>query len=119
MILADLELEPPIHAIPVSLRHRLMPWLFLACAAILFAAALLHWQRTRHWCLLTLAASSLLVALGAIASIVFLTMMEALHSGAIRGLERIWEWLPVFGLAIGTVGGIGAICWAVRLRRRT
>jgi len=101
-----------------------MPWLLPACAAILFAAALLHWQRARHWCLATLAAGSLLAALGTIATLIFRIrpVVEALPSGAIRidtRLVTIGQWLLMAGLLIGMVGGIGAIRWALRRRGHT
>lgn len=56
-----------VHTAPAHLAQRFMPWLTLACLAILFAAAFLHWLRTRHWCLLALATGSLVAALANIA----------------------------------------------------
>jgi hypothetical protein len=92
---------------------------------ILVAAALIHWHRTRHWCLLALATGSLLVALSATAmQIVVSFHMRTLTFGAvvvfdpILVLACIW-WLRAFGEVVAGVGGIGAIHWAIKLRRRT
>jgi hypothetical protein len=98
----------------------------LVCVAILFAAAFLHWQRTRHWCLLALTTGSLLAALGIIASLIHRilpveTLVETLPSGALRidtTLLTVSGWLLTTGVIIGTVGGTGAIRWAIRLRQR-
>ena len=114
------------HTAPLSLWQRLMPWPSLVCLVILSAAAFLHWQRSRHWCLLALATGSLLAALGVLVTLLILMRLlhvpvETLPSGAVKidtSLHRISEWLAACGLIIGTVGGIGAICWAIKLRRR-
>ena len=123
-ILGDIELGPAFDRIPASLAVRLLPWLWLVCAAILLAAAVLHWRRTRHRCLLALAAASLLGVLGTAAGLVFRMhpAVEQLPSGAIRidtSLATAGEWLMISGLIIGAVGGIAAIHWALMLRRRT
>jgi len=125
MILADVVLGPPVHTVPLSFGQRLTPWLSLACLAILFAAAFLHWQRTRHWCLLALATGSLLLALGATVTLaiqlqVLHVPVEPLPSGAVRfdtSLLTMSTCLVASGVIIGTVGGIDAIQLAIRLRQ--
>ena len=123
-ILGDIELGPAINRIPMSLAVRLLPWLWLVCAAILFAAAVLHWRRTRHRCLLAMAAASLLGVLGTIAGLVsrMHPVVEQLPSGAIRidtSLATAGQWLMMSGMIIGAVGGVAAIHWALTLRRCT
>jgi hypothetical protein len=97
-----------------------VPWLFAVCLVILTAAALLHWQRTRHWCLLTLATGSLLVALGITAMQIALRQ-QVLPSGTIR-INTSLLWIGVrseaAGVVVLAVGGVGAILWAMRLRQR-
>ena len=105
----------------IYLVHRFMPWLDVVCLVILLAAAFLHWQRTRHWCLLALATGSLLMAVGAIASQIAQMQLrpEKLASGAVRvdaSLLTVWMWVVASGVVVAAVGGIGAIHWAVRLR---
>jgi len=103
-----------------------MLWPLLVCVVNLFAAAFLHWQRTRHWCLLALATGSFSAALGTTALLIHRMLalemfVKTLPSGEVRidtTLLTIGEWLIVSGLVIGTVGGIGAIRWAIRLRQR-
>jgi len=100
---------------------RFLPWLQPVCLAIFIAAALLHWQRTRHWCLLALATGSLLVALGAIAGqMAWMYPDGQLASGAVKGnasLLTIAMWLSTCSMVVAAVGGIGAIHWAIKLRR--
>ena len=48
----------------IDFAFAIMRWLPALTLVILFAAAFLHWRRTRHWCLLTLAIAVLLMALG-------------------------------------------------------
>ena len=102
-----------------SLVQICLPWLSLACSAILLGAAFLHWQRTRHWSLLALATGSLLTAISAISS---LALIHAWPLGApssfSRSLAKMLPWLVAFGLVIAALGGIGAIHWAIRLRHR-
>ena len=106
--------------------HYLMTWTQLVCLIILIAAAFLHWQRTRHWCLLALAIGSLLMTLGAISVEVIQELTNrtrpvTLASGAIeyKFVMRltIWWWVEASGAAVAAVGGIGAIHWAIKLRR--
>jgi hypothetical protein len=123
-IIAEIVLRPPIHSFPAGFAAVYTPWLILGCGAILSAAALIHWQRSRHWCLLALAMGALLSAIGALAQLAFrvnLSMTE-LPSGDIRldtTLLSIGVWLLISGLVVGATGGIGAIHWGLRLRRRT
>jgi hypothetical protein len=101
-----------------------LPWLFAVCLAILLVAAFLHWQRTRHWCLLTLATGSLLVMAGHIAVQItgkFLRPDVVLPSGTVEfdvSLITTLTWFIVAGTVFAVVGGIGAIQWAIRLRPR-
>jgi hypothetical protein len=126
MILADVVLGPPVHTAPLNFGQRLMPWLSVVCLAILFAAAFLHWQRTRHWCLLALATGSFLLTLGATVTLAIQMQLlhvpvETLPSGAVRidtSLLTISTCLVASGVIIGTMGGIGAIRLAIRLRQR-
>ncbi len=107
----------------LHLAERLLAtWLPLACMLILIAAALLHWQRTRHWCLLALAIGALLVAAGATGVQIIQPQIhpEKLASGAITFNMRpllFWIGLETAGKAVVAVGGISAILWAIQLRR--
>ena len=121
-LVADIEMPPPIHSVPVDVAQRFLPWLFLACAIVLFAAASLHWRRTGHRYLLALASASLLVTVHAIASLIFRMAppVTILPSGAIRidtRLITLAEWSLVAGVVVGLVGGIEAIRWALRSGR--
>ena len=105
----------------VYLVHRFLPWLDVVCLVILLAAAYFHWQRTRHWCLLAMAVGSLLMALGAIAARIELRPPVKLASGAVKvdaSLLTISMWVVASGVVVVAMGGIGAIHWAIRLRRR-
>lgn len=108
----------------VYLIHHLMPWLDVACLIILLTAAFLHWQRTRHWCLLAMAIGSLLMALGAIAMQIDRLQWYPevkLASGAVKlntSLLTPLMWVVASGVVVAAVGGIGAIHWAITLRRR-
>jgi hypothetical protein len=104
--------------------YRVVPWLSAGCGAILAVAALLHWQRTRHWCLLTMAVGAILMILAGLA--MQITMMQVtpvvLPSGAMKLDARwltVWQWLVVFGEIIVAIGGLGAIKWAIGLRQRS
>ena len=92
---------------------RFMPWSQEVCLVILIAAALVHWQRTRHWCLPALATSAILVALSALANkIAWMYPDHTLASGAVYGNESLLltsVWLQVFSQVVAVVGGIGAI----------
>jgi len=99
-----------------------MKWMPLLCEVILFAAAFLHWRRTRHWCLLALAIGVLLMTLGAIGMrIMELQAHPVKHaSGTVTfkvELLRLWMWLTASGAVVAAVGGVGAIHWAIKLRR--
>ena len=104
----------------------LMPWLFAAGLAVLVIAAFLHWQRTRHWSLLTLSIGALLAAAGVLAGkITQMLMLLRLHdvpsAEAIKhttNLIAIWTCLLASGTVVAIVGGIGAIYWAIKLRQR-
>ena len=63
MVFATIHTAPILTA-PAHLVDRLLPWLNVVCVVILLTAALLHWQRTRHWSLLTMATGWLLMAVG-------------------------------------------------------
>jgi tetratricopeptide (TPR) repeat protein len=66
---------------------RYLPWLEIVCLATLAAAAFLHWQRTRHWCLLTLAAGFLLMTVAGTAAQITQRLLRpgvVLPSGAVR-----------------------------------
>jgi C4-dicarboxylate transporter len=108
---------------PVSVVYRLLPWLDVVCLVILVVAALAHWQRTRHWCLLALATGSVLMAVGAIASQLVqmqLRPVEKLASGAVRfdtSLLTTLMWVVASGVVVAAVGGIGAIHLAIKLKR--
>jgi hypothetical protein len=91
-------------------------WLGLICLLLFVVAAFLHWQRTRHWCLLALAIASFLAALGAIAPEIGMTSTGGSLHGS-RSLIAIGALADLFSLALATVGGIGAVHWAIRLRR--
>ncbi len=46
--------------------------------------------------------------------------VEKLATGAVRfdtTLQTIWMWVEASGVVVLAVGGIGAIHWAIRLRR--
>lgn len=108
---------------PLVQRYPYMPWLYVACLAILVVAATLHWRRTRHWCLLALATGSLLVALANVAIQIgvdiLLTLLpdsETITFGTI--LFDISQWFMAAGAVIAAAGGIGAIHWAIRLKQR-
>jgi hypothetical protein len=101
---------------PVSFIYRLIPWLEVVCLIMLLAAASLHWRRTRHWCLLALATGALLMAMGAIA----MQIAQMLASGAMsfdKSLRTIPMWVVASGVVVAAVGGVGAVHWAIRLRR--
>jgi len=92
-----------------------MPWLYAVCLVILLVAAFLHWQRTRHWCLLTLATGSFLVT-AAIVGQQVLRDFVVLPSGAIQidtSLRMIWDLLIVAGVVVAIVGGVGTTHWAI------
>jgi hypothetical protein len=104
--------------------YHITPWLGPVCAIILAVAALLHWQRARHWCLLTMGAGALVAALGAITCRIvqmqLLRPMATLTSEAVKfntSLVTIWMWVVALGAVVAAVGGIGAIHWAIALRR--
>jgi hypothetical protein len=106
---------------PFSLAQRFVFWLSPAYLAILLAAAFLHWQRTRHWSLLALATGSLLLALGAISTLALLRgWLGALGAPYwfVTNLVNISPWLTASAQVIAAVGGIGAIHWAIGLRKR-
>jgi hypothetical protein len=89
---------------------------------ILLAAALLHWQRTRHWCLLAMAIGAFLIAVGATGIQIIQPQIhpEKLASGAVAYNIRpliIWMSLQTAGAGVAAMGGIGAIHWAIQLRR--
>jgi amino acid permease len=113
--------KPVIHS--VSLSIYIAPWLGMVCFAALFAAALMHWQRTRHCCLLVLATAALLATLNAVARhIVFVLPGLILDSGTGKFDQRVLtalNWLPLVPIAVAAFGGIGAIHWAIQLKRRT
>lgn len=98
-----------------------LPWLQTVCLAVFIVAALLHWQRTRHWCLLALATGTLLMALGTIAGqLAWMYPDGKLASGAVKGnasLVTISMWLSTSSMVVAAAGGIGAIHWAIKLRR--
>lgn len=98
---------PPVLRWAYAVPH-VLPWLNLGCVLILVAAALLHWQRTRHWCLLTMASGALLIALSAIA-------MRIVPMKANRTMLLLSA--VALGMVVVAVGGVGAIQWALRLRR--
>jgi hypothetical protein len=109
---------------PVYLAYRILPWVAVVCLGILVVAAVLHWQRTRHWCLLAMASGALLMAVCAVASRIVQMQLRPeaqLASGAVRFDTRLLAsltWLAVSGEVIAAVGGVGAIYWAISLRRR-
>lgn len=112
-----------IQTAPVHLVDRLTPWLYLVCLAILCTAALLHWRRTRHWCLLALAIGSFLATFASLATQITLAVVMG-HGLDLSPIEfalrlaRIWQWFMLAGIAIAAVGGIGAIHWALWPRQR-
>ncbi len=118
------------HTAPLSYSSyivvRFVPWLLAACLVILVVAAFLHWKRTRHWCLLTLGLGALLAVAGIIAGqIIPMLMLLCLHAAesveTIRlytNMSMIWSALSALGAAVALVGGIGAIHWAMKLRRQ-
>jgi len=97
-------------------------WITPILFVILFAAAVIHWRRTRHWCLLALALSVLLTAGGIVARDVAMKPLightaEEINSGSVRMnqiLFMIGGWLSICGDLAAVVGGIGAIIWAFR-----
>ena len=98
-------------------------WLPVACMIILLVAALLHWQRTRHWSLLAMAIGALLIAVGATAVQIIQPQLrpEKRASGAVAFDVRplmFWMSLETSGAGVAAVGGIGAVLWAIKLRRR-
>ena len=97
-----------------------MTWMPLLSEVILFVAAVLHWRRTRHWCLFALAIGVLLVTLGAIGmQIMELQAHPVKHaSGMVTfKVELLPLWMEASGAVVAAVGGIGAIFWAIKLRR--
>jgi hypothetical protein len=100
-------------------------WLVPAFLLIFVIAAFLHWQRTRHWCLLAMAAGPLLMALGTIAARIgempiYGHTMEEIASGSVRPVQvlmTIATWASFCGFALAAVGALGAIHWAIKLRR--
>jgi hypothetical protein len=108
----------PVHYAPVSILFKLHLWLGAICLLIFVVAAFLHWQHTRHWCLLALAIGSFLLALGAIAPRIGMMVFPGGSVQTIHSLITIGSWAGLCGVAVWTVGGIGAIHWAIRLRRR-
>ena len=112
---------PVTVSVPITFLHRCLPGLSTVCVAILFVAAFLHWQRTRHWSLLVLATGSLLIGLCTLSTLALLSgWWEALGAPGwfFTSLVRIMPWLAACAHVIGAVGGIGAIHWAIRLRQR-
>ncbi len=65
-----------VHTAPVSLLHRFMPWLVIACMAILSTAAFLHWLRARHWSPLALAIGAILVALAGLSTLIVINLPQ-------------------------------------------
>jgi hypothetical protein len=89
---------------------------------LLFVAALLHWRRTRHWCLLALAIAPFLVGIGNVAGHVAQLPLRGhtireMGSGSVRvsqSLMTVSQVLICCGLLVAAVGGIGAIIWALK-----
>ncbi len=105
---------------PVTSLFYCLWWLSVVCSGVLVIAAVLHWQRTRHWCLLALAAGSFLTGLGAVSTLALANGWLAIASlNVISTLVRSLTWSAVFAQVVATVGGVGAIHWAFRQRRRS
>ena len=105
---------------------RFWPWMELICLLVLLAAAFLYWRHTRHWCLLALTIGSFLAALGMIAQEIGKMLFHGhiatlIASGSVQSgqnLAAIGWWAVFCGVVVGIAGGIGAIHWAIRLRRQ-
>ncbi len=106
--------------------YKLMPWLTPICMFILLAAALLHWQRARHWYLVALATGAALVALSMIAERIGEMPLHGrtaaeIASGAVQANESligIGVRTLICGVAVAAVGGIGAIYRLIGLNDR-
>jgi hypothetical protein len=118
--------------VPANL-FALWPWIYvvynfmlglhIACLSTLLTAALLHWRRTKHWSLLAMGTGSLLMLLGGIASQIAQMRQrpQRLASGALwvdASVMAISLWIVAAGSLVATIGGIGAIRWAIQSKRR-
>ncbi len=114
------------HTVNVSLQ-RVVWWVVPAVMLILAVAALLHWRRTRHWCLAVLALSAFLMTLGLIAGRLGEWPMrgatiEEIASGRrapIQWLMSLGQWFAALGFVLSGIGGIGAILLAARRKTET
>jgi hypothetical protein len=109
--------ETLVRHVQVSISQKILLWLAPICMLIWLAAAFLHWQRNRHWCLLAL---SIALLLGTISTLTpYISMMIMSSGGSVQTVESLFaisHWAQLFAVLVGGVGGIGAIHWAITLR---